>query len=289
MNNNNNNWNNNNRTNSTFLGKSYGTAIYPVHALNTSGIFQRVEPLLTPEQLKSRFLKGIPLFLTNGATYSDDDLKDRIYLASNAVELDIKTTLTREQRQEKLPFKQEDYKAYIHLTAEQGPVISLEELAIVSADKNNIFVIPPEWIETTNFSKRIINVIPLLAAYGVNSVQGAVGNAGIAFLTVIDGLNWVPAYWQIRYTAGISNTEGKIPTVVNELVGTVAAIDILSEIAQTFIFTSQSQSQDGISQASSGPGPRVYQLRIEELMLKRARLEKQIRNVFSNRFIIGNM
>jgi hypothetical protein len=281
-------WNNNNVSNSIFPGKSYGTAMYPVHALTTSGLFTRVEPLLTPEQFKSRFLKGIPLFLTNGATYSDDDLKDRIYLAANAVELDIKTTLTREQRQEKLPFKQEDYKAYIHLTAEQGPIVSLEELAIVSADKNNIFQIPPEWIETANFSKRIINVIPLLAAYGVNTVQGAVGNAGIAFLTVIDGLNWVPAYWSVKYTSGISNVEGKIPTVVNELVGVVAAIDIISEIAQSFILTSQAQSQDGISQSSSMPGPRLFALRIEELEKKRARLEAQIRNIFSSRFILGN-
>jgi hypothetical protein len=285
---NSNSWNNGNKSNSTFLGKSYGTAIYPVHAINTSGLFTRVEPLLTPEQFKSRFLKGIPLFLTNGATYSDDDLKDRIYLAANAVELDIKTTLTREQRQEKLPFKQQDYKAYIHLTAEQGPIVSIEQLAIVSADKNIIFEIPAEWIETTNFAKRIVNVIPLLAAYGVNSVQGAVGNAGIAFLTVIDGLDFVPAYWQIRYTAGIANAEGKIPTVVNELVGTVAAIDIISEIAQSFILTSQSQSQDGISQSSSMPGPRLFMLRIEELEKKRKRLENQIRTIFSNRFIVGN-
>lgn len=268
--------------------KSYGTAMYPVHAAHTSGLMQRVEPLLTPEQLKSRFLKGIPLFFTAGATFSDDELKDRIYLASNVVELDLKTTITREQRQEKLPFKQEDYKAYIHLVAEQGPIVSIEQLAIVSADKNTIFEIPAEWIETTNFPKRLINVIPLLAAYGVNSVQGAVGNAGIAFLTVIDGLNWVPAYWQIRYTTGISNTEGKIPTVVNELIGCVAAIDILSEIAALFIFTSQSQTQDGISQSSSSPGPRIYMLRIEELQQKRAKLEKQLRTIFSNRFLVGN-
>lgn len=268
--------------------KAYGTAMYPVHALHTSGLFRRCEPLLTPEQLKSRFLKGIPLFFSNGDTFSDDELKDRIYLASNQVELDLKTTLVREQRQEKLPFKSEDYKAYIHLTAEQGPLVSIEQLAIVSADKNNIFEIPAEWIETTNFTKRIINVIPLLAAYGVNSVQGAVGNAGIAFLTVMDGLNWVPAYWQIKYTSGISNKEGLIPTNVNELIGCIAAIDILSEIAATFIHTSQSQSQDGISQSSSGPGPRIYQLRIEELEKKRHRLEKELRNIFSNKFFLGN-
>jgi hypothetical protein len=270
------------------FSKSYGTAMYPVHAIQTSGLFQRVEPLLTPEQLKSRFLKFIPYsFWTVNNTLSDDELKDRIYLAANAVELDIKTTVTREQRQEKLPFKQQDYKAYIHLTAEQGPIVSIEQLAIVSADKNTIFEIPAEWIETTNFAKRIINVIPLLAAYGVNSVQGAVGNAGIAFLTVIDGLDFIPAYWQIRYTSGISNTEGKIPTVVNELIGTVAAIDILSMIMLLFITTSQAQSQDGISQSSS-LNPAVFLQRIEELQLKRARLEKQLRNVFSNRFTVGN-
>jgi hypothetical protein len=268
--------------------KSYGTAMYPVHALQTSNLFKRCEPILNPEQLKSRFLKGIPLAFPNGDTFSDDDFKDRIYLAANQVELDLKTTLTREQRQEKLPFKDEDYKAYINLTATQGPIISIEQLAIVSADKNTIFEIPPTWIETSNFEKRIINVIPLLAAYGVNSVQGAVGNAGIAFLTVIDGLNWVPAYWQIKYTAGISNKEGLVPTPVNELIGCVAAIDMLSEIATSFIYTSQSQSQDGISQSSSGPGPQVYKLRIEELEKKRTRLEVQLRAIFSNKFIVGN-
>ena len=270
------------------FSKQYGTAMYPVHALATSSLFQRIEPILNPEQLKSRFLKGIPLFFPNGDTFSDDDLKDRIYLAANQVELDLKTTLTREQRQDKLPFKSEDYKAYIHITAPQGPVISIEQLAIVSADKNNIFEIPPTWIETANFEKRVINVIPLLAAYGVNSVQGAVGNAGIAFLTVIDGLNWTPAYWQIQYTAGISTKEGLLPTPVNELIGCIAAIDLLSEIAPTFIHTSQSQSQDGISQASSGLGPRIYEMRIADLRLKRETLTNQLRTIFSNRFIMGN-
>lgn len=268
--------------------KSYGTAMYPVHALHTSGLLKRVEPFLTPEQFRSRFLKGIPLIFFNGDTFSDDDLKDRIYLAQNEAELRLKTTITRELRQEKLPFKWQDYKAYIHLKAEQGPICTIHQLAIVSSDKNTIFEIPPEWIETSNFSKSLINVIPLLAAYGVNSVQGAVGNAGIAFLTVMDGLNWVPAYWQIKYTSGISNTEGSVPAVVNEYIGCIAAIQILSMIAATFIHTSQSQTQDGISQSSSGPGPRIYIVRIEELTKRMNDLERKLKAVFSQNFFVGN-
>lgn len=269
--------------------KKFNTAIYPVHAVQTSGLMRRCEPILRPEQLVSRFLKGIPLKFRNGDSFTVDELKDRIYLAMNEVELLLGTVITRESFKEKVPFDYALYKAYIHIMAPTRPVISIEHLAIVSADDNNIFEIPPTWIETANFSKGLINVVPLLAAYGVNSVQGAVGNAGIAFLTVMDGLNWVPAYWQINYTAGLSNKEGQIPTPVNELIGTVAAIAILSEIAPLNIWNSQSQSQDGISQSSSGPGPRLYVLRIEELEKKKEEITRKLKAIFSTRYFVGNI
>lgn len=269
--------------------KKFGTAIYPVHAAETSGLMRRCEPVLTPEQLVSRFLKGINLRFRNGDSFTPDELKDRIYLAMNEAELLLGTVITRESFKFKAPFDYSLYRAYIHVMTEMRPIISLEHLAIVSSDGNTIFEIPPTWIEGANFSKGLVNVIPLLAAYGVNSVQGAVGNAGIAFLTVIDGLNWVPAYWQVNYTAGLANKEGQIPTPVNELIGTVAAIAILSEIAPLNTWTSQSQSQDGISQSSSSLGPRLYQLRIEELEKKKEELVRKLKAIFSTRYFVGNL
>jgi hypothetical protein len=270
------------------LTKTYETAMYPVHASQTSGLLRRCEPLLQPQQVISRWLKGIPLRMQNGDFITDDEMKDYIMVAMNDAELLLGRTITREAFKEKLPFDYNLYKTYIHLRAEHGPIVSLEHLAIVSSDNNLIFEIPPTWIEAANFSKNLINVIPLLAAYGVNSVQGAVGNAGIAFLTVIDGLNWVPAYWQIKYTAGLSNKEGLVPVPVNELVGVITAIHILSMLAPLFIHTSQSLSQDGISQSSSGPGPRIYQLRIEELMAQRDELVRKLRGIFSSKYFIDN-
>lgn len=269
--------------------KNFGTAIYPVHAAQTSGLMRRAEPFLTPEQLVSRFLKGIPLRYRNGDSFTADELKDRIHLAMNEAELLLGTTITRESFKEKVPFDRALYQAYIHIQSEHRPIISLEHLAIVSADNNNIFELPPTWIEAANFSKGLVNVIPLLAAYGVNSVQGAVGNAGIAFLTVIGGLNWVPAYWQISYTAGLSSKEGNVPTPVNELIGCIAAIAILSEIGPLNIYNSQSQSQDGISQSSSGPGPNLYVRRIEELQAKQDMLVKKMKAIFSTRYFVSNI
>lgn len=269
--------------------KGYGTAMYPVHALETSGLIRRCEPIITPEQLISRYLLGIPLTFPNGDTFTPDALKDQIHLAINQAEILMGRNINREQFKQKVPFDYSLYRAYIHIRAEHGPIISIEQLAIVSADFNNIFEIPPTWIETANFSKNLINVIPLLAAYGVNTVQGAVGNAGIAFLTVMDGLNWVPSYWEIKYTAGLSAKEGQVPVPVNELIGIIAAINILSMIAPLFLFTSQAQSQDGISQSSSGPGPRIYQLRIEELMLRRDELTRKLKGIFSSKYFIDNI
>jgi len=269
--------------------KQITTAVYPVHADGTSGLLTRCEPLLGPDKFKRMFLQGINLWYPNGDKITPDDLQDKLNWAMNQTEILLGVTITREAFKHKVPFDYALYKSYIHIVAEKGPMISIEELAIVSADNNNIFVVPPTWIETSNFAKRQINVIPLLAAYGVNQVAGAVGNAGIAFLTVMDGLAWVPSYWQIKYTAGLSNTEGQVPTVVNQLIGCIAAIDILSQLAATNRFNSQSQSQDGISQSSSGPGTHIYDKRIEDLSLQRDDLVKKLKGIFLSKFVFGNI
>jgi hypothetical protein len=269
--------------------KNNGTAIYPVHAEQTSGLMRRCEPVLTPEQLKSRFLKGLRLKFRNGDGFTDDELKDRIYLAMNEVELLLGTVIMRESFKDKLPFDSNLYRSFVHLSAPVRPVISLEHLAVVSSDNAKIFEMPAAWIETANFSKGIINVIPLSPAYGTTSVNGGTGKAGAAFLTVMNGINWVPAYWQISYTAGLSNKEGQIPTPVNELIGTVSAIAILSEMGPLNTFNSQSQTQDGISQSSSGPGNRLYEIRIADLERKKDELVKKLKNIFSTKWFVGNI
>jgi hypothetical protein len=269
--------------------KNYGTAAYPVHANEASGLIRRCEPLLTPEKLKSRYLKGIPLVFPNGDEFTGEDLKDKIHLAINEAEVLLNMTVNKESFKQKVPFDRSLYDAFIHIKTEHGPVLSIEALYIASADGQNIFQIPATWIETANFAKRLINVIPLLAAFGINSIQGSVSNAGIAFLSVMGGLGWVPAYWEIKYTAGMSTKEGQVPVPVNELIGCLAAIDVLSAIAPSNIYNSQTLSQDGISQSSSGVGPRIYELRIQELEVKRDTLIKKLKGIFSGKFFVDNI
>jgi hypothetical protein len=268
--------------------KQYSVTAYPVHANGASGLLKRCEPLLTPAQLKSRHLKGIlELAKRFGITWTDEELKDQINVATNQAEVELGASVVAEQCRDKLPFDYNLYKAYIHLRSEQGPIMSIEDLSIVSSNGQGIFRIPPEWIETSNFHQRQINVIPLLAAYGVNSIEGAIGNAGIAFLTVLGDVNWVPAYWEILYTAGISKTAGEVPVIVNRLIGIMTTMELLSMIAAINVNTSVSLSQDGIGQSSSNPGPMVFQKRMEELTKEKDTVLRQLRRVFSSKIFLG--
>lgn len=278
--------------------KTFEVSGYPVHAEETSGLLRRVEPMITPEQLVSRFLKGIPLQMPNGDTYTADDLKDRIYLATNEAELLLGRNINREAFKDKMAFDWSLYKSFIHLKTEHGPIISLERLSICASDGTIVYEIPNRWIEAAGFSKNIINVVPLLAAYGGTSVTGTIigpttTGAGAAFLAVWGAAGndrHIPGYWQIQYTAGLSTVEGKIPTVVNELIGCIAAIDLLSEIGPIlYPLTSQSLSQDGISQSSSGPGPAIFVQRVEDLTRKRDDLVRRLKTIFSSKYFVSEL
>lgn len=280
-----------------FGPKSFPTAMYPVHAKNTSGALKRAEPLLTPGQLRSRFLKGIWLTFPNGDTFSDDDLKDQINMAINDAELLLKTPISPIQIQEKLDFDQSKYRAFISLKTSTAPIICLDNLSIVSTNGQPLFEVPAPWIESANFNRSEINVIPLLASFGTNSVAGSpiVGSTpgnGVAFFALWNAYGLVqnaPAYWQVIYTAGLSRTDGTVPVPVNELIGCIASINMLSSLALMYMQTSVSLSQDGISQSSSGPGPRVFELRIEELEKRRDKLVTQITAMFGRRFFMSHI
>src|SRR5271165_4537768 len=269
--------------------KQYYSAGYPVHATRTSGLVKRCEPVLTPALLVSRYLKGIPLAFPNGDSYSADDIKDQIVLATNEVEIMCKITVNREQFTDKVPFDINLYKSFIYLKTEQNPILSVQSVQIVSSDGYAVFKIPSAWLEPSNFSKGIVNVVPILGAYSVATGGGVGEYGGIPYINVFSQLSFVPGFWQIVYTAGTSKIEGQYPVVVNDLIGMTAAINMLSVITNMFLNNSQSLSRDGIAQSSSGPGPRMYLPYIEELTNKRNALVGKVKTAFVTKFVVSNI
>lgn len=266
--------------------KDYGNKAYPVLANKTSNLLTRIEPILTPKKLVSRYLKGLDL-----SDYDEDDLKDKIHLAMNKAELLLDTTLTPVKRKEKHPFDRNLYKNFIHIMTNFGPILQIDKLCIQSSNNKNIFEIPADWVESARFFQKQVNVIPLtvVGATGISSGQPT-GAAGLAFIAAMNGgIDWVPSYWEIEYTTGVCNKEGHVPVVVNELIGVIAAIEILGNLGPLNVNTSVSVSHDGISQSSSNPGPAVYQTRIGELMGEKDELVKNIRRVLYNKYFVSNI
>lgn len=266
--------------------KSYGTKVYPVGAEDSSEVLKRIEPILSPEKLINRYLKGINL-----SQYSNDDLKDIIGIAADKTELLIGTTITPVRRKEKHPFDRSLYRSFIHLMANFGPILQVDKMCIRSSNDKNIFEIPADWIDAARLYQKQINVIPLTVVGATGITQGQpTGAAGLAFIAAMNGgIDWVPSYWEIEYTTGVCHKEGQVPSIINELIGAIAAINILGSLGAQNKNTSVSISHDGISQSSSNPGPNLYQTRIAELMAEREQMVKKIKGVFYNKRFVTNI
>jgi hypothetical protein len=257
--------------------------VYPPRQIDQTA-WRRVEPLVTPDRIRNEFLFGIPLvsqipdpITKKKMVMTDPMIQKLIEKSVDLVEQACSMRVFPVQFREKHPFDKNLYEAFGYFLTNERPVSNINKLSMVPANDVEIYVIPLDWVETNYLHKGQLNIIPLAAAAspagGVNSLGG-----GALFLALLSTNHWIPAFWQIEYTAGFP--DGQIPVVVNELVGTITALKILSQLGATFgKSTSTSLSIDGVSQSIGSPGPNVFKVRIEELEQDRKELIRAIKRI----------
>lgn len=258
---------------------------YPVEAEEVSGLMTRIETLITPEHLKSRYLKGVDI-----DDYTSDEIKDEIMLAMNEIELLSGLTLNPVKFNERVPYDSNLYKNFLHMKTNHKPVQSIDLFAVESSNGQNIYKLPPDWIEMGFAHKGQINLLPILTVFGTSgTIATGAPDGALIFLQSLSNYNWLPAFWTIKYTAGICKEEGKMPVVMNDVIGMTAAIEILSAKQNQIVNTSQSLSQDSISQSSGGAGTQTYQPRIERLEAKRDKLLARIKSIYHSKYFLTNI
>lgn len=268
--------------------KSFGTKAYPVEAFSTSDLIRRSEALLSPELLISRYLKSQEKEIKD--RYTDEELKQEIEMAISEFELMTGFVVNKVQDSLRVPFDRDLYKSFVFIKTNHGPILSIEEIQIQSSTGENIYKLPPDWIEVGNAHKRQVNLIPILSIFGAAGLQdGRPSNAGLIFLQAVNNFQWLPAFFTIKYTYGLSHKEGEVPIPVNQIIGMTAAIAILSNLQAGNKYNSTGVSQDGISQSASSPGPQVYAKRIEDLEIKRQAMLKKLKAVFTNKYFMSNI
>jgi hypothetical protein len=268
---------------------------FPENAVDAQE-WSRVEPLLTPEQLTRRFLWGVPLLSAtmNPITRKYDqleaeDLQDMIQRAVAQIEMDSKIDIFPVQRLEKKPFDRNEVQDGGYMRANYRPILSVDSLTIAPGNSPDILTIPPEWIAKDGFARGEIRIVPTLnsvVAGGYIPADGSVGQ-GSTFIAIMGAKAWLPSFWNLTYTTGFA--DGRLPKVLNELIGCYAAIDALSLLATTNRNNSQSIGMDGGSQSVSNGGPQIYDGRIKVLEDKRIKLLNKFRAMFGNKFAIGNI
>jgi hypothetical protein len=259
-------------------------SVYPVGATDAQE-WTRVEPLITPKQLRRRQLAGIPLvsFLPDPVTgkrfiWEDEDLADNIDRAVATAELETGLTIFQIFQKEKHPFDMNFWKNFGYLKVNHRPISSVEKVAFTPANGFDIFQINKDWIEPGNFHKGQINLIPMVPAAGATFITGSQGGtSGSAYLTFLSGMAWVPAIIQVEYTTGFPG--GLMPRVLNELIGNIAAIEILNAIAATNRAASYSLGIDGMSQSVSTSQP-LFKDKIVHFEEVNVSLIRKLRNLY---------
>lgn len=263
------------------------TASYPVNAVEDS--YAHLEPLITVEKLKTRHLIGIPLVsatkdpLTGERTrVTDEMLSELIHGAVAVAEQELKIDIFPVVRSEKHPFDRNLYTSFMYVQLKHKPATSILKFSVTPASELDVYVVPPDWIETNLAAKGQINVVPLNPAF----VQGTYiasdnSQGGAAFMTVMSMLTWTPAFWQIQYCSGFK--DGMVPRLINEYIGLTAAAELLSQLATTYArVTSFSQGIDAMSQSAATPGPNIFKVRTDEIQQKLASIRGKVRNVFGH-------
>lgn len=266
---------------------------FPENAIDTARL--QVEPLLTVDLLKTRHLFGVPLVsaqkdpLTGKAqVMTDEMLSDYIEGAVAQAELELKIDIFPVKRREKQPFDINLYNSFGYFQLSHRPCTSVDKLSVTPSNQLDVYVVPNDWVEGAYLHRGQVNIIPLTVAFVQGTYIPQQSSAGAAFLQILGNKAWIPAWWQIEYTSGFK--DGMVPRVINEYIGCVAAIEVLSQLALTYArASSHSLGIDGLSQSVSTPGPQIFKVRMDELEEKKKNIMKKVKAIFGFKIFSGTL
>lgn len=249
----------------------------------------RYEPLIDAKGIRDRVLWGIKLQSFQTKQDMPDPVIDmKIQDAVALIEQETGVQIFPTQHDERQPFDRNEYASMGYFRLRNRPCTSIESLKIVASNDTVLWQVSQDWIDTGYLSRGEVYIVPINVAVSTQAVGQAGAAGGAAFLAILGNQGWVPAFWRIKYTTGYAN--GKLPRSVNYLIGIQAGLLILADLAAANA-TNQSKSLgiDGLSQSSSGPGPNLYDRKIEELEKAKKMLIGKIKTQFGTKLFSGNV
>jgi len=272
----------------------------PADSTNVGSGFTRVEAWMTVERLKDEYLFGIPLMSPiTQQRLTDPVLKNILTKSAARIELECNIDVFPLVRVVRQPFDRVKMtQGFNQIDTGVRSIRELLEVSIRSSNsshtQNNVdyqtdttnregsvlYNFPLEWIDPSLMRKGLIHFVPLQSSANGTIPGGLIGGTAAPLFQILTQLTSIPGYFFIRYASGWQ--ENSIPSTVNDLIGTYAAMEVLSLLGPTNRWNSQNIGIDGASQGISGPGNQLFALRMQELTAKADQLRDLIKKRFSN-------
>lgn len=251
--------------------------------------FERVGPIITAERFKKEYLFGVPLVASlTGEKIEDDTLVKFILKGIGEFETSVRVPVHPVKIIDRFDFERADDLRFGTRRFTRWPVIKVEGLDALWPGRNESLGSVDEGLtQEINYPTSWVTLQGDTGLFRIIPNSGSLVNADVNFLAssayrtvVLGGLKSWPNLWRVTYIAGFE--KDCIPDIVNDLIGIMAAIKLLSQLGPAiFPVASQSVSIDGMSQGTGTGGPQWLSQRISELSAERDRLVTQLKQHYA--------
>lgn len=200
---------------------SESTIIFPEKATSSPG-FNRFESLVTPADIKRRYLHGVDTRDNANNELPDDVYQFAVDAAISLLEHDLEITINPTQYiDERHDYKSEDYWNWGFLQLQHKPVISVEAIGLKVVENPNRYVtFPQEWVRLSHMNGHV-QIAP---------TAGTIGEFNLGQTMFLPRLlifnSTYPSFWSLDYTAGFERN--KLPALINQVIGILASLDIFN-------------------------------------------------------------
>lgn len=207
-----------------------------------------VDMVISPEELKDKYLSGIPMCGSDGKQLSNNMIAQHIQVAQTTLENMFSIKMTRQVIYESRDFIREEF-ANWGFVRTMYPIVDLKTLDGYLNDVAQVHY-PMEWCSIKKSTQvaifRNVELIPNTGS-GAVMTQNSFMYTGITPHLGFYGSKFIPNYWRLKYITGWE----KVPIDLLDFIAKAAAINVLGIIGDILYgvgLTSINITLDGVSQ-----------------------------------------
>lgn len=212
----------------------------PINSVGSSQ-FTRTEAMLTPSQLKTRYLFGIDLTDENGNEIPDETIQHAINSSASYLEHKLNIIIQPTEFLERYDYRSIDYIEFNLIQLKNKPICELKEWKAKFPSNKDLVQYPNEWFVVEKEAGQI-QLSPVEGTF-----SGLIVTQGGSYLPLLFGTrNYWPHLFEVRYIAGFD--PDCVPVIINEMIGMQAAIrlfEILGDIVIGSGIASETVGLDG--------------------------------------------